>query len=102
MRPRALAAAPVIALALAACGDAEGPKVDDTVEQAFAEKEAEEACRTEVKIVATAAEAYYAVEGRYPIDLDALEGEFLEDVDTLEYVVGLEDEVPVLADDAPC
>lgn len=59
-------------------------------------------CRNEVMTVETAAEAYYAVEDRYPTDLDALDGEYLYDVDALEYVVGLDNGVPVLADDAPC
>lgn len=59
-------------------------------------------CEAEKRTVETAAEAYFAVNGDHPVDLAALAGDFLADVSTLVYVVGIEDGIPVLRDDAPC
>ncbi|KRC48979.1 MULTISPECIES: hypothetical protein [unclassified Nocardioides] len=111
MRSLTLATVVPLALALAACGSDEpsgdaAPTDARTSASSLPGRMVEHAdasgCEAERTTVETAAEAYFASNGAYPADLAALEGDFLADVSTLVYVIGIEDGVPLLRDDAPC
>ncbi|GAA4820659.1 hypothetical protein ACFQ0K_14030 [Nocardioides caeni] len=116
MRSSVTVALLLIALASSSCGDDareadddrastndDRSSISDKFDGSDDDPGSEEDCLVEESTVATAAEAYYAANGSYPSSLEALDGEYLTDVDKLTYVVDIDDDgSPVLVDDAPC